>query len=232
MRLGWPIVIATIFASTPAMADITATYRVSDGRMPDMIIRVTDDGDSRLTSGSQMAVLTVNGETYVIMSDLNGVFAVRQADMVAAFADLLPADFRNDVEQTEIPSPSYEIVESGTEMVGGREGTVLAVRQDAEEPEITERYVINRDSDLAPIGTALARQFAGSMEGFRGVQVLQNYGAHILDIFSRGTVIRLGNLFRLESIDTNPIPRSELALPDTVLTREEFVARMGWPERL
>lgn len=202
--------------------------------MPDMVIRVNDRGDSRLISGNQMSVLTVSGETYIVMGDLNGVFAVRQTDLIAAFANMMAgfADQANGAADTDAPSPSYEISETGTETVGGRDGIVLAVRSGNDDAEREDRYVVSRDADLAPIGAALARQFTGSVEALQGFPGASDFGAHILDIFSRGTVIRLGNLFRLESVDTSPVSPSEFVLPDTVLTREEFIARMGWPERL
>ena len=203
--------------------------------MPDMVIRVNDRGDSRLISGNQMVVLTVNGDTYVIMGDLNGVFAVRQTDMMAAFTDLVAtgfSDHAHDGTDADAPSQSYEIAETGTETVGGREGTVLAVHREGQESDIADRYVISRDPDLAPIGTALARQFSGSVEALQGITGVGDFSAHISDIFSRGTIIRMGNLFRLESVDMSPVPPSEFALPDAILSREDFVARMGWPDRL
>lgn len=230
MSLRWSMAVAVFIASAPAVADITAIYRVSDGRMPDMVVRVNDRGESRLSSGNQMAILAVDGESYIIMSDLNGVFAVRQADMIAAFSGLIPRH-ANDSADTDGQPETYEIVETGTENVGDREGVVLTVRREGQESDITDHYVVNRDTDLAPIGAALARQFSSSVEAMHGIPGAQDFGAYMSEIFSRGTVIRLGNLFRLESVDTSPVPPSEFTLPPTVLTRAEFIARMGWPDR-
>lgn len=232
MRHCWWFFAVALAISTPATADITATYGVSGGRLPNMVIRVNDRGDSRTTTGNQMAVLTVGGETYIVMADLNGLFAVRQGDVMTAFSDLVAGqspELASSDETSGAHSPSYEIVEAGTETVGGREGTVLSVRREGQDPDIADRYVVSRDPRLAPIGAVLARQFSASTNAMRGVADVTGFWAYIADIFARGTVIRFGNLFRLESVDEGEIPSSEFALPETILTRDEFAARMGWP---
>lgn len=225
MRISSIIAVLALLVATPAAADITARYAVSQGRMPAFIVQVNDRGDSRISSGNQMAVLTLGGVTYILMADLAGTFAVRQEDMMAAFADMVPVAAR-----TAPASGDYRIVETGRETVGGRSGVVLALRSgEEEEPVSGFDFVVNADADLAPVGRALARQFSASADGLGAM--LGNvpaFAANSAAIMSRGTVIRVGRLLHLESIDTGPVPETQFALPGPLLTRAQFAARMGW----
>ena len=95
-------------------------------------------------------------------------------------------------------------------------------------------FVVCTDADLAPVGRVLARQFATSrsMAGqVVGPQMASGVGGlfdGMVAIFERGTVIRWSRLYRLESVDSHPIPPSEFALPSAPLSRAELAARLGW----
>jgi hypothetical protein len=233
MRPG-PIIAAflALFAATPAAADITARC-VSGMNVPmALTVQVNDRGDSRLATGNQMAVLVVDGVVYVVMADLSGTFVVRQDDMLAVIAE----QFRAAIGEVQgpprelNPEPAYRVVERGTEVVGGRSGTVVGLRTAGQENQPGLDFVVNTDSDLAPIGRAIALQFGGQTAGVWGMfgpgfESQIAYAAALQSIFERGTVIRMGRIMRLDTVDNRDLPDSLFTLPSAPLSREQFAAR-------
>lgn len=233
MRMAWLIGIAAILTASPAAADITARYVSPINNAVAMTVQVNDKGDSRVSMGNQIAFLTIGGDTYLLLSDLSGVYAVRQEDWIAFHAEImreaLPADFAQ-----ESGLPTYAVTEGSTETIGGRVGKVWWLRakgQPAPAAGATRSgfdFVVSADSDLAPIGRALAKQMAASSLMMTGViGSMGNFSAGLTEIFAKGTVIRMSRVFRLDGVDTHAVPASEFMLPPTVLTREQFAARNG-----
>src|SRR5687767_15289187 len=70
-------------------ADVTARYLQGAGGGPAMTIQANDRGDSRLSLGDQMAVITRDGVTHIVMADLRGPYAIRQDDLVAAMREMV-----------------------------------------------------------------------------------------------------------------------------------------------
>ena len=231
-----PIIAAilALLAASPAAADVTARY-VSGTNMPmALTVQVNDRGDSRLAMGNQMAVLILDGVTYIVMADLSGTFAVRQEDMLAVMAE----QFRAMSGEVPMPPPEpdaeprYQVIERGTEVVGGRSGTVLALRASGQEDQPGLDFVVSRDPDLAPVGRAIARQYAGQAEGMRAMMMPAlgtrgDYFTALQTIFERGAVIRMGRLMRLDAVDDRDLPDSLFTLPSAPLSREAFAARFS-----
>lgn len=232
--------------ASPAAADVTARYVAGANAALAMTVEVNDRGDSRTSMGNQGAVLTVNGETYLLMADLAGTFAVRQEDVFALFAAQARA-MTSDIAAgpaAAAPPDRSVAVRQGSEVVGGRTGTIWAVRSPGEEsaarPGGRARpgegggidFVVSSDPDLAPVGRVLARQLGASVDGMNRMigPGWGRFGAAMRSIFERGTVIRFGRLLRLESVATGPVPADRFALPETVFSREQYAARMGLSE--
>lgn len=242
MRLFWPAAIAVLVAA-PARADVTARYVIGPGPtgMPPMIIEVNDRGDSRMTMGNSMAVLTLDGISYIVMADLGGTFVARQDDVLAIQVESARAFLNRDLPERQhgahappIPAmPAFRAVQGGSETVGGRTGTIWSLQNStshAAPPGMD--FVVSTDPDLAPIGRAFARQFTSSRAALRQMTgpPLADADAGFFDgimaIFERGTVIRWGRLMRLESVDAHAILASDFVLPSPPLTREQLAARM------
>lgn len=241
MRTRLIIALAVAAAATPAAADVTAHYvagPVANG-VPLMTIEVNDRGDTRVAMGNRSAVLTVDGVTYLVQADLGGVYVARQDDFLAVSIEnartMMGPDFHPPAHPSRPASAEPEplrVVQGGTETVGGRTGTVWQLRDAHARPGVAGfDFVVSTDPDLAPIGRLLADQNRASREGLRqlvGTEAIDSTGffSGIADIFSRGTVIRMGRIMRLDSVDTRPIPAADFVLPSPPLTREQLAARM------
>lgn len=239
------VAVLVLLLASPAAADITARYVSGFNASMTMVVEVNDRGDSRVSMGNQMAVLTLDGQAYVLTADLAGTYAVKHEDMIAVIAAqgrAMMAEMGHLPTEAAAPeAPRMTAVQQGTETVAGRAGTVWAVLRPGEAGARTDgalqaslEFVVNTDPDLAPVGRVLASQYGASLEGMDrmlGVPFGAGDGgmsAAMRSIFERGTVIRFGRMFRLDSVDANPVPASQFVLPATVLTREQYAARSGF----
>lgn len=215
MGARWLMVLAAMLASSPAAADITARYAQSGSRQ--IAVQVRDNGDSRIVVNEGVYVST-GGETHMILTDARGTFVARQADFVSMMEELLSA-----IPQVPgAPTDSFAIVEGGTETVAGRGGRVFRIGAPGSQTDVME-VVISEDPELAPVGRAMATLFepilAASTRGTPGLSDAMT------GLFSRGTVLRFGQIFTLESVDTTIVPPEGFVLPSAPLSREALLER-------
>jgi hypothetical protein len=207
---------ALLFAS-PAAADITARYGAADGRP--VVVRVNDGGDSR-TDVKDASYLTLGGVDYVVSTRADREFVVRLDDFTNFMARLFAAAH---------PSPrdtAVTIVETGTETVAGRTGRVFRIGEPGR-PQDAVEIVISAEAELAPLGRTLFRHFGAMITSISASA--PRVGAALRDVLGRGTLLRLGGIWRLESIDGAPIPPSTFALPSAPIGPAELPARLGAP---
>lgn len=218
-----------LLAALGARADAALTVRyVNPQGLPAMIAEVNDRGDTRISQGNQYAVLTVGGVTYLLLSDLSGTFAIRQEDWfavnLAAVNKAMPAADKDAGKDL----PPYEIVRGGNEVVAGRTGTLWTVRQKGAPDTAGFDLVICEDADLAPIGVAFERQMAASTAGMAEVMgSAGGLGTKMAEVMKKGAMIRMSRVLRLESVKAGPVPDADFVLPPTVLTREQYAARIA-----
>lgn len=232
MKPTWLFGIAAILCSSPAAADVTARYVSPMTQAVAMTVEVNDKGDSRVSIDNQMALLTVNGVSYLLLSDLSGTYAVTQDDWIAVQMEMMrammPHGFGQDADGSD-----YEMVEGGTETIAGRSGKVWTLRMKTPRPVSAESptgfdFVVSADPDLALVGRALAKTMGLSSAMMRAIRgPASSLSAKTDEVFAKGTVIRMSRVLRLDRVDSNPVPASEFALPATILTREQFATRSG-----
>lgn len=217
MRFSILIAFAGTLIASPALADITAHYRKADGG-PDVVVQANDRGDSRATVTSA-SYLVRDGEVYILLNDAEGSFVARSEDFLALLNELESVAAQATTPANDQPT----ITEVGEATIAGRAGRVFRIRGASVAADNIE-IVISMDPDLAPIGAAMSRAFAPffSMRGQRHPRV----GEAVREIMSRGAVLRLGSMFELESISTEPLPGSLFELPSPPLSREALVARL------
>ena len=185
MRIFSILATLALLAASPAPAQVTARYTGAFG--PGMTVQVDERGHSRISVGNQMAVIHRDGIDYVVMGDLNGIFAVRQEDMIEAFAQqarrLFPEGSPSPSGAAAGPGeerrsrPAHRTVPSappppppgdssprtnGIETVGGRTGTVWTLAPAGDNDSSAGDFVVSDDPALAPIGRVIARQYGAS----------------------------------------------------------------------
>jgi hypothetical protein len=234
------VFVAAFWWSGAAVADVTARYSSMPEGPVVMTVQVNDRGDSRISGGSRMAAITVDGVLWIAMGDLEGVYAVRRDDMFGAIEEvaraMLPPEFANLPPPGADEDPSYRVVEAGTVSIGGRTGTRWRLATHPPVPDHARMedpiFVVSNDPELAPIGRAIARQFRAERRGFSlstgGGEFGGGLPPALLAVVQRGTVIGIEGRLYLRSIDNAPVPPSAFALPQTLLNREQFMIRAGF----
>jgi hypothetical protein len=218
MHFKWLPALLALFAASPAAADITARYAQA-GNEPPMIVQINDRGDSRVTA-SEAVYLTLDGTTYMLLTDPEGSFVVRQDVFLAVIADL-----QRVVHPGPLPAaPQVTAIESGTETVGGRSGARFRLAA-PNNPADSIDFVISDDPALTPLGRVMAAQLIAFMDaldrqwpGFRGA---------VAPLLRRGTLLRIGDAMRLDGIDGAPIPATAFAPPAAPIGREALIARLN-----
>ena len=225
---------ALCWGGTAAAADITARYVLPTVNNAVMTIQADDHGNSRTSLDGNNALVVTAGVAYFVMTDEEGLVVVRRADMMAVMADAaremtgapdVPAG-----AMPELPDPSPTA--AGSETVAGFPGRRWSVAPDRPGDPGDTTAVLSDDPGLAPIGRAVAVQFEAFEFGLgTGYSVgpggLIIYGSPAaLALLRSGTLLRYGNVARLDSVSRAPIPASTFALPGSPLTRVEFAARL------
>jgi co-chaperonin GroES (HSP10) len=225
---------ALFIGNAASAADITARYVMPAIGNAVMIVEADDHGNSRISVDDGTAVITTNGVAYVISTDGEGRFVVRREDMMAAVRELA----RQAVGAPDLPpEPSAALArlpaptEAGPEIVAGRPGTRWIIEPDAPPQADVMDVVLSADPELAPIGRALAAQFDESASGVGtavgSLGLRGDVPPLVKALLGRGTILRYGQMARLESVAVGPIADSAFTLPAAPLTRAEFAARVN-----
>lgn len=259
MRLWHPILaLAALGLSSPALADVTARYGGTGKYAPTMNFAVAESGQVRAEAGppnnasERVMLIRREGVDYVSAADAQGRFVGRKDDFFAiadeTIRTAMPQSARDALRA--LADIRIAIVEGGMETVAGRQGRLYritmaappeprpAAAQTGEDPEDDVEpaapppleVVISEDPELAPVGREMARLFDsanGLVDAVMGTTPALI--GQIRDLLARGTVIRVGDQFRLRSVSTDAVPDSAFALPGPVLTRAQLRARAPTP---
>lgn len=218
MRWGWIAALAALLAAAPAQADITARFAQSDG--PPIVVQVRDNGDSR-TLVTDGVYLIRDGVAYMILTDPRGTFVTRQEDFVALMRELMTSI--SGLPGTRDGPLAVE--EQGPETVAGRAGTIFRVGAPGSADAID--VVITEDPELAPVGQAMVTQVAPILTA--SLESMPELGEALMGLFARGTLIRFGFIWQLDSVDTAPVAASAFELPSAPLDRAALRARLENP---
>lgn len=205
--------LAILLGATSAAADITARY--AQKASSPMIVQVSDGGDSRIEVVGA-AYLNTGGVSYLVANDARGRFTVRLDTFTALIGDLMRAS-RNGSPASRI---EVRISEHGAETIAGRNGRLFRISATSNPSDAID-MVVSSDADLAPLARVMSRDF-GPMLMSAGQQAPAVIEAMVA-LMNRGALLRLGDLWRLESVDTMALEPSIFALPSAPISREELI---------
>lgn len=218
--LAAAVLLAMAACSKPAPVDMTAWYSRDQGSP--IVVKAAANGDSRVDAGERVYIRR-GGVDYVVLRDAKGSFAARESDLLALYGQAAdPAAPR--------PQPEYAISEAGPETVSGFGGTVWKVHPKDVPSLPAVDAVISTDPLLESVGRGLAMQTRmlitrnASMAGGLG-----NLEKRMLELFEKGTVLRLNNALKLDHVAKGPIAPGAFELPGLVLDRAALKARLAVP---
>jgi hypothetical protein len=222
-------VLLMVAAVQPARADITAEYRLWGVIGPVFKVEVANNGNARVQLRHGTAVIRRDGILYHVQRDADGAFLIPNPDFTAYHRRITAEAGAPDLPA--LPDAALEIIELGTEKVGGRTGMVLGVSErgrtlpEAERNEMRPfAVVISQDRDLAPVGPLVngvfGAEIAGALPGAADVM------GRMREIYQRGTPIRIAWFLMLERTSNRAIPAEAFDLPGPVLTGEQAERRL------
>jgi hypothetical protein len=157
MKPAHLLVILFAAMSSPALADVTATYA---GPSPRWVLQVeiSANGDTRFgqAKGGQYFI-TRGGETFWIQIKPTGSVVMRTSDILRVVADYMKSSQATAGGRNNRPVPV--LVKRGRATINGRVGDAYYAEQQAGSAKAKPVVVMSDDPALAPLGPVFARQF-------------------------------------------------------------------------
>lgn len=230
VRLMKPVFHSLIWASlslsSPAFADMTATY-VGTNVGVTMKIEIASNGDVRgATSSPNAYFITHEGKGYVVQATFDGPAVMRVEDMATVLTEQIEK-FAPELKLKEIDAPNLALTKGGVVTVRGRQGVAYFMGDRAKTfPDAQPVVVVSTDPALAPLASAMEYQFTmsitmmgralGPVNPFSGMQAVLKTGAPI--VFSG---------MELDTVSYEAIPASRFVLPAEPLSLEDVRKNMG-----
>jgi hypothetical protein len=216
------LLLTLMTASTPARADMSATYQNPVLELT-LTIQIADNGDARLQfSHQEWRMQIVGGEAYAVYPLPSGT------SRVASFANLerLIAELRPGVPAAPAAPAQSTLVRRGEVTIAGYRGVAYYRNlppPPAGFPELPA-LVVSRDPALAALGRILLRRidFATATSRLMGIAIPPAF-VGVRDLIGDGAALSFIG-FELVSIDRSPIDPSLLRLPAPPVTLEELRA--------
>jgi hypothetical protein len=214
----------------PAFADTAAVYEVPAANFT-MTIEIAANGDVRADIAGKpgVYVLTRGGQGYFVIQTSKGVLVDRVEDEGAAVKTvaekrLNPSVWAMARDAAPALAQMGNLLTKGDDIIiQGRKGSPYYF-SGPRHPETRPVIVISSDSELAPIGVAMARQMAIA-------DSIQFFGAHnpfniqIQTIMSGGAPIEFAGA-ELTTVSHDTIPAARFELPAAPESREAIIKRI------
>lgn len=190
-----------------------------------MKVEIEDNGDLRgQVAGQPQYFVTRSGHGFIVQTTPTGTLVTRVEDVAAIMAEQWaalspPADLADEL-------PALSLVEKGTVTINGRAGKAYFGKGGDGKLSPQPVVVISGDPLLAPLGKAMATQFA--MSGVMMAQTLGRVPAFAKEmqrILETGAPLLFAGA-ELKSVETFPIDSARFELPTPPETAEEVRARL------
>jgi hypothetical protein len=214
---------------SPALADMTADY-VGPNQALTMKIEVAANGDMRgTTSNPNSYFITRAGHGYMVQASFKGPAVMRMEDISTVMAEQIKRLMPNLPPEAADQAPSFDLTKGSIVSVRGRKGIAYYMgkaitHSPSEQPVI----VISTDPALTPLAVAMQHQFAMSIEAMGHMFGKSSPFAQMQAALKEGAPLVFTRM-ELESVNTDPIPPSEFALPADPLTLDEVRKNLGAP---
>lgn len=236
------------FLATPALADITVRYKAGPPNMaadaaanvPALTISADDAGNARLEAlapgtpppgGRQpgVALVTREGTGYLVLNGPQPALRIvaRQEDALALLVQFAGPLIRQGVGEEGLRQglqARVEISPVRAETVAGVRGylyRIVLVTGATRSPPL--EIVIAADRRLAPIERELVRLTGALRPIFVELVGAEPQAfAAVRGLLALGAPLRIGDVVRLDSIDTADVPDERFALPGPVMSREQL----------
>jgi hypothetical protein len=210
-----------------AFADVTIHYVPVGDSNQRITIEADAAGNVRAEAGpGQVILIRADGQIYLAVPGDEEEFA-RMGDFVALLDEHRRAHPNLNIRPQR---PAHFTLEArGEEQVRQWRGTRYVVAEAGpHDPAQDQDAVISADPTLAEAGRAAARVFDAQARGMGaavGPGQLERM-ALLRELYGRGFALRVGIIYRVESVSREPVPASRFAIPAPLLSRAELALRL------
>lgn len=217
---------ALLVLPVAAHADMTASYGVANGTTPFMTLEIAGNGDIHGAMMNGNITFIVQGDHgFTILKTPEGPVVERVEDVATVMGEQLakmdPA-LRDKIGQH---AGEISLAQNGTQTVNGRTGDAYFMKLPNGTMSGEPWAVISHDPKLAPLGKAMADQFAMSMKLMGPVIPLLAF-QQMLDVLHKGTPIMMTGM-QLLSVSDAPVAPSEFVLPGPPQTLDQVRQRIA-----
>jgi hypothetical protein len=214
----------------PALADITAVYERPAAKFK-MTVEIATNGDVRgdITGKPGVYCLTRNGQGYFVIQTSSGVLVDRVEDEGAAVK--IVAEKRLNPSFLALMKSAGPAMANIGHLLTKGDDVVVQGRKGApyyfagpRRPEIAPVVVMSSDPELAPLGAAMAHQFAMS-DNLQFVAAPNPFNLEVETIMRSGAPIEFAGA-ELTTVSHDPIPPSRFELPASAESREDIIKRI------
>jgi hypothetical protein len=215
-----------LLLSAPAAADVTVRYAPDPPSNRGLLIEADGRGRIRAETGPGELFIMRDGVTYVVTPGEEGPRVSRLEDFLVVATEAASAFRRSHPMRTTPPEMHYRLSERGPQTVGIWPGTrVDVVEVGSRHPQSNVEWVASSDPALAEAGQAANWLFETQS------RILATVIWHPSELITllrqlreRGTPLRLGGQYRLESVSVDLVPVSRFDLPGPVLSQAQLRA--------
>ncbi len=216
--------------STAAHADMTAVYAMTAPNAPPgapfLTLQIAANGDVHGTMVvGNIEFIVHDGHGFTILKGPSGPIVSRVEDVATVMSEridkIVPGGFSKAAEAAR--SITYTL--NGTETVNGRTGDAYYAHVPNGPADGALWAVISHDPKLAPLGRAMADEFAMSMK-IMGTQLPSDAFQPMLDVLRKGAPLQMTGI-QLQSVSDAPVPASAFVLPAPPQTLDQVRARMA-----
>lgn len=209
-----------------AHADMTASYGMASGTIPFMTLEIASHGDIRGTMmNGNVTFIVHNGHGFTIVKTPQGLAVSRIEDVATAMGERLAKmdpDLRSKIGQH---AGEISLALNGTRTIDGRTGDAYFMKLPDGTLSGEPWAVISHDPKLAPLGKAMADQFAMSMKVMGSMMPTLAFEP-MLEVLHKGTPIMMTGM-QLLSVSDALIAPSEFELPAPPLTLDQVRQRIA-----
>ncbi|SFN97917.1 hypothetical protein SAMN05428984_1400 [Sphingomonas sp. OK281] len=213
MKFGFRVLTALAIAwGSPACADMTARYVMDDGT-PLMTIEIAANGDMRTRfSDPSSYFLTREGRDYLVKTGPAGPIVMRSEDIATVMLEQAARETWRPPKDKNANAP---LIARAKVRIRGRQGVAYASDRDPSPDAPT--VVISEDPTLAPLASAIRKQFLQSLATMSSMFGDASPSRGIAPVLSKGAPLAFLGL-ELDTVSRDPVPASRFALPAPPIT--------------
>ncbi|RYE03281.1 MAG: hypothetical protein EOP61_05280 [Sphingomonadales bacterium] len=209
----------------PALADVTARYAAGKDVVT---VEVADSGNWRVDYPGSFSIIRRDGVDYIAL-----LFG--PAPKVARLDEVMAATGAGRGAEPPVPpmlrDMKLTVTANGEAVIAGRKALlwnlVPVVPSEAASPKDILEVAVSADPELAPVGAVFRHVAEVLLPLFGPLLPESGFAERVRELLAKGTPLRAGKKFELQSLDSAIIDPKRFDLPAPPVSAAEFMGESG-----